>query len=223
MRQPGHSWPASRNCKLGARARDTRGARRRRRRRRIATATRRRSFSLDGQVARVPPAAGPLKIASVAYSPMSCDVSMYISLSGVFSALLTGDGGETCTGEPKATVPCIELHTSIARDATWQEAALKCMVHCQKGCYYGMWFESPCVKDTDFTNGAGAAKVFCPVPLLLLAIVLCLLGGLRSCFCNGATTSPPQNQQETLGRDSTAETATLAGRSMKDASDSSYP
>ena len=73
------------------------------------------------------------------------------------------------------------------------------------------------------TNGAGAAKVFCPVPLLLLAIVLCLLGGLRSCFCNGATTSPPQNQQETLGRDSTAETATLAGRSMKDASDSSYP
>lgn len=60
-----------------------------------------------------------------------------------------------------------------------------------------MWFESPCVKDTDFTNGAGAAKVFCPVPLLLLAIVLCLLGGpevllLQRCH-NVATTKPARN------------------------------
>lgn len=129
-------------------------------------------------------------------------------------------GGVSCTGEPKVTVPCIEMLTSLDRDITWQDAALKCVAHCQMGCYYGMWFESPCVKDTELTNGAGAAKVICPVPLLLAAIVLCLLCRL-GCFSN----DPPQerSRQEPLERDSTAETATLAGKSMKDASDSSYP
>ena len=74
-------------------------------------------------------------------------MSVCSSASGacLISALLTGDGGETCTGEPKVTVPCIEMLTSLDRDITWQDAALKCVAHCQMGCYYGMWFESPWV------------------------------------------------------------------------------
>jgi hypothetical protein len=81
---------------------------------------------------------------------MSCVIHVHSSVVGALSAIFTEEGGATCNDPELLSFPLCSAASVQQHSAEWVE----CVQTCQQACYYGMWFESPCL-DNDFLEKTG--------------------------------------------------------------------